>query len=255
LKQFTAIDVHCHFNHGTQHDSPNRGILSPCDLEFLRQERARMSVVKTGMCSFASLLSTEDIVVENSYLAEIAKTQDWLLQWVVVDPRQKQTFSQARELLKNKNVLGIKVHSHSVCHNYTFHDYADEIFAFANELKTVVLMHPEENPDNMLKTALLTDKYPDMKLILAHLGSTEWVDAICAPHSGNIYTDTSGSASTQNNILEYAVEKVGAKKILFGTDSYSCAFQLGRVVFADITEEDKKLILSENAKSIFKRCF
>ena len=214
-----------------------------------------MGVVKTGMCSFASVLSAKNVVEENAYLAKIAQTQDWLLQWVVVDPRQKQTFSQARELLKNKNALGIKIHAHSVCHNYPFQDYADEVFAFANELKTAVLMHPEEDPDDMLKTALLADKYSDMKLILAHLGYMEQIDAIASSRLGNVYTDTSGSASTQNNVLEYAVEKVGAQKILFGTDSYSCAFQLGRVVFADIAEEDKKLILSGNAKRIFKRCF
>lgn len=251
MKIVEAIDIHCHFNHGARHDSSGREILSPCDLEFLQKERKRMNVVKTGMCSFASVLSTENIVEENAYLAELAKTQSWLLQWVVIDPRQRQTFSQARELLKNKNVLGIKIHSHSVCHNYPFQEYADEIFAFANELKTVVLMHPEEDPDAMLKTALLTDKYPDMKLILAHLGSIEHVEAIALPKLGNVYTDTSGSASVQNNVLEYAVEKVGAEKILFGTDSYSCAFQLGRVVFADITEEEKYLILSGNAKRIF----
>lgn len=80
----------------------------------------------------------------------------------------------------------------------------------------------------------------------------EHIDAIVAPKLGNVYTDTSGSASVQNNVLEYAVEKVGADKILFGTDSYSCAFQLGRIAFAAISEEQKRKILSENAKKIFE---
>ena len=247
-----AIDIHCHFNHGAKHDSSGRGSLCPCDLEFLNKERKRLNVIKTGMCSFASVLSADDIFEENAYLAELAKTQDWILQWVVIDPRQKKTMTQARELLKNKNVLGLKIHAHSACHNYPFIEYAEEVFSFANELKTVVIMHPDENPDAMHRTALLTDKYPNMKLILAHLGSMEHIDAIAAPKLGNVYTDTSGSASVQNNVLEYAVEKVGADKILFGTDSYSCAFQLGRIAFADISEEQKRKILSENAKKIFE---
>ena len=246
-----AIDIHCHFNHGAKFDAVNRVELCPCDLEFLNKERKRMNVMKTGMCSFASVLSSESILEENAYLAELAKNQDWLLQWVVVDPRQKKTFEQASVLLKNKNVLGIKIHAHSVCHNYPFQEYADEVFAFANEHKTVVLMHPEEDSKDMLKTALLTDKYPDMKLILAHLGSMEHIEAIATPRLGNVYTDTSGNASSQNNVLEYAVEKVGAEKILFGTDSYSCAFQLGRILFADITVQEKQKILSGNAKRIF----
>ena len=32
---------------------------------------------------------------------------------------------------------------------------------------------------------------------------------------GNIYTDTSGIASSNNNIIEYAVNLVGAEKIFF----------------------------------------
>ena len=246
-----AIDIHCHFNHGAKHDSSGRGSLCPCDLEFLNKERKRLNVIKTGMCSFASVLSADAIFEENAYLAELAKEQDWVLQWVVIDPRQKRTLTQARELLKNKNVLGIKIHSHSACHNYPFIEYADEVFSFANELNAVVMMHPDENADAMYKTAMLTDKYPNMKLILAHLGSIEHIEAISAPKLGNVYTDTSGSASIQNNVLEYAVEKVGADKILFGTDSYSCAFQLGRVVFADISEEQKRKILNENTQKLF----
>lgn len=247
-----AIDIHCHFNYGAKHDSENRDILNPCDLEFLKQERMRLNVRKTAMCSFASVLSAENVIEENTCLAELAASQNWLLQWVVIDPRQKSTFSQARELLKNKNTLGIKIHAHSACHNYPFIEYAEEVFAFANEMKTVVLMHPDEDPDAMYKEALLTDKYPDMKLILAHLGSMEHIEAVAAAKLGHVYTDTSGCASVQNNLIEYAVKKVGAKKILFGTDAYSCAFQMGRIVFADITEQEKKLILCDNAKRLFE---
>ena len=69
---------------------------------------------------------------------------------------------------------------------------------------------------------------------------------------GNIYTDTSGGFSYFNNVVEYAVDRVGSEKILFGTDAYSVAFQLGRIVYANIKEEDKENILYRNAKSIFK---
>ena len=38
------------------------------------------------------------------------------------------------------------------------------------------------------------NKYPDMKLIIEHIGSIERIDAIAKATNGNIYTDTSGSA-------------------------------------------------------------
>lgn len=42
---------------------------------------------------------------------------------------------------------------------------------------------------------------------------------------GNVYTDTSGIASSRNKIIEYAVNRIGSEKILFGTDTYSAAFR------------------------------
>lgn len=47
------------------------------------------------------------------------------------------------------------------------------------------------------------------------------------------------------------MKKVGSNKILFGTDTYSCAFQRGRIDYADITELDKENILYKNAFNMF----
>lgn len=55
------------------------------------------------------------------------------------------------------------------------------------------------------------------------------------------------------NLLEYAVGRIGADHILFGTDS-SCYFspsQRIRAEAADISEEDKNKILRENALMLF----
>ena len=70
-----------------------------------------------------------------------------------------------------------------------------------------------------------------------------------------IYTDTSGGASNLNNVVEYAVEKVGSEKIFFGTDNYSCAFQVGRIQYANISEKDKENIFYNNAKLHFVKQF
>ena len=99
------------------------------------------------------------------------------------------------------------------------------------------------------------DNYPDMKLIIAHLGSEAFVDAIAAARHGNIYTDTSGSASVNNSIVEYAVSHVGSEKILFGTDTYSFAFQFGRIALSSLPLRDKENILWKNAIRLFPKAF
>ena len=117
----------------------------------------------------------------------------------------------------------------------------------------LVIAHLE--PDHSGSIQAIADKYPDMKLIIAHLGSEEHVEAIKSAKHGNIYTDTSGYKSSSNNVVEYAVEQVGSEKIFFGTDTYACGFQMGRIKYARISEKDKENIFYNNAKKNFSRQF
>ena len=77
-----------------------------------------------------------------------------------------------------------------------------------------------------------------------------WCSAL---KNGNVFLDTSGAASSRNNIIEYAVSQVGSDHILFGTDTYASGFQRGRIEYALITDEDNKKILRENAVRLFNR--
>jgi predicted TIM-barrel fold metal-dependent hydrolase len=68
--------------------------------------------------------------------------------------------------------------------------------------------------------------------------------------------DTSGGQPVAG-LVEYAVDKIGAERILFGSDLYGAvgrdpACQLGRILGADISEQAKKLITELNAKRILK---
>jgi predicted TIM-barrel fold metal-dependent hydrolase len=170
-----------------------------------------------------------------------------------VDPRQKKTYEQAERMLSHPKVLGIKLHPSY--HRYRILDFAQELFSFANSQKTVVLIHPPQEITPMLRFA---NECPDMKLIIAHLGTNDlrgYTDTIAKAEHGNIYTDTSGSASVANNVLEEAVRRVGSKKILFGTDTYSYGFQFGRIALSALSPEDKENILWKNAVSLFPNAF
>jgi hypothetical protein len=91
-----------------------------------------------------------------------------------------------------------------------------------------------------------------MTLIIAHLGSVEQVEVVKRAAHGNVYLDTSGNASTKNQVIEYAVSEIGSEKILFGTDTYAVGFQRGRIEHAMISEIDKQNILRYNALRLFK---
>ena len=246
--QHSPIDIHSHFNHGSRFDCPEEESHLR-SFAFLESVYAKAGVSQVGISTYASVLNhVECITEENRYLHRLIDEKDWVYQWVVIDPRQKETYEQAEKMLSHPKVLGIKIQSFE--QKYDIREYADELFAFANEHKTTILMHPHY----ISQMPSFADKYPDMKLIIAHLASKEHVDAIANAKHGNIYTDTSGGASSRNNIIEYAVNRVGSEKILFGTDTYSFAFQFGRIALSDLSRRDKENILWRNAVKLFP-CF
>lgn len=244
-----SIDLHCHMNSGSAYDTKVHNLYY-ADFERLIEERNRFSIVATAMTTFSAVLSSREIISENQYMWNYAEHYDNVYQWVVVDPRDEESFHQANEMLKSNKVLGIKIHP--PYHGYDYMEYADKLCSFADTHNTAMLMHPHNN-ERISEVVAIADNYPHMKLIVAHLGFDEHIKAIDKAKNGNVYTDTSGSLSYQNNVIEEAVRRVGSEKIFFGTDTYACAFQYGRIHFANIPDRDKENILYRNALREFKQ--
>ena len=245
LDLIEAIDMHTHYNHGSPYDQVIGHPMARCEIDYLMEEY-NSSYVRCGVySSFASVLEPKAIMDENNHLYELSQYHDRVFQWVVIDPRQDVTFEQADQMLKSKKCLGIKIHPGY--HGYDIEQYGDKIFSYANEKETFVLMHP----DKVELMPSFADRYPRMNLTIAHLGWVSHVDAIQQAKRGNIFVDTSGRDSTCNNVIEYAFNRVGSDHIFFGTDTYSCAFQRGRIQFARIPDKDKENILVNNAKRMF----
>ena len=80
------------------------------------------------------------------------------------------------------------------------------------------------------------------------------VRAIQESTAGNVYVDTSSARSIMPGLVEWAVSEIGAERILYGTDTplYSASMQRARIDLADVTDEQKRLILRENAISLLE---
>ena len=251
LELIDAIDMHTHYNHGSPYDQKIEHPMSHCEIDYLMEEY-NSSYIRCGVySSFASVIEPKSVIDENNHLYELSLANPRVYQWVVIDPRQDATFEQADRILQSPKCLGIKIHPGY--HGYDIEEYGDKIFSYANEKGTFVVMHP----DKVELMPSFADRYPKMNLTIAHLGWVSHVDAIQQAKHGNIFVDTSGNDSTRNNIIEYAFGRVGSEHIFFGTDTYSCAFQRGRIQFARIPDKDKENILRNNALRMFpgKFCF
>jgi len=127
------------------------------------------------------------------------------------------------------------------------------------ELNGVIMQHTwfktggktragESTPSEL---AQLAAKFPEQKFLCAHAGG-EWEKGIRAVRdSPNILIETSGFDATAG-FIEMAVRELGAERIVFGSHlpSRSLGTELGKVIGAEISERDKRLILGENYRRL-----
>ncbi len=258
VRSIRAIDVHAHYgkyqiNPGEMH--PLRAVFHTGDASCVAQRAAESNVQWTIVSPLHAILPRGrcDAVAGNLMAAQDVRATPGLLQWVVIDPTEPETFDQARQMLAEPWCVGIKIHPES--HQYPITRYGDAIFSFAAEHSALVLAHsgdPFSKPGDYVPFA---NAYPNMRLILAHLGHgiggnpTEQVAAISKSKHGNLYTDTSSANSILPRLIEWAVKEIGAERILFGTDTplYHVAMHRARIDHAEIPIESKRMILRENA--------
>lgn len=102
----------------------------------------------------------------------------------------------------------------------------------------------------------LAGMFPKVTFIIGHSASSWEVmqaAALEAKQRENVYLDLTGSRLLRG-LLEEMVRRVGAQRVLFGTDVPFIDPRpgLGRVLMADLSDDDKRLILGLNAKRVFR---
>lgn len=125
------------------------------------------------------------------------------------------------------------------------------------ELDVPILMHSMKYTDprnaiyqpitsNGVHMANAAKKYPEAKFIMGHFTICEWKYSIKAiADCPNVYADISGSYYERPQ-MEEAVALLGASRLLWGTDMTWSA-GIAKMLAAEISDEDKKTILSGKA--------
>ena len=257
IHDIPAIDVHAHYgtvNWGN-HDLYNHFVTA--DAPTVLQRSLDSNIQYTIVSPLLGLRMGYDVIAANVEAAKIMAETEGLLQWVIIDPRIQQTYEQAEEMLKLPKCMGIKVHPEA--HGYYMVDHARTIFEFAARHQAAVLTHSgclHSLPEAMIPCA---NDFPQITLILAHIGNgydgdpTHQARAIQASKHGNVYADSSSAQNIIPGLLEWTVNEVGAERILFGTDTpvYSVPMQRARVDYAELSDQQKQLILRDNSRKLF----
>jgi len=259
MEPVQAIDVHAHYGEYINAGSGLAHSLCSGDASVVL-ERARLAETAITIVSPLQALlprHNADPVSGNADAARVVAQHDGLRQWVVVDPLKPETFEQADQMLRRPSCAGIKIHPEE--HGYRIGEHGDALFAFAAERRAIVQSHSGEQNSLPEEFVQFADRYPEVTLILSHLGCgwdddlAHQVRAIEQGRHGNIYTDTSSAKSITSGLIEWAVREVGADRVLYGTDSplYFAPMQRARVERAEISDAEKRLILRDNAVRLF----
>lgn len=254
-----AIDVHGHYGlyDRGQRDVSNEFMSGDANVVAERARRANIRLTIVSPLEALLPRGQGDAVAGNRNAARIVAETPGLLQYVVVDPRRPETYRQAEEMLQLPTCVGIKIHPEE--HVYPIQEHGAAIFEFAARHRAVVLSHSSEKNSLASELVLLANQFPEVRLILAHIGCgwdgdyTHQVRAIQQSTHGNVYADTSSARSITPNLIEWSVREIGAERVLFGTDTplYHASMQRIRIDHADLTDAQKQQILYGNAEMLF----
>jgi uncharacterized protein len=113
------------------------------------------------------------------------------------------------------------------------------VYEFASAHRLLVFNHHWEEP----VIRKISAQFPDLSFIYAHYGN--WMDQILIDCE-NVYTNIWSLGDM--GWLDRGIKKAGAHKFMLGSDGFLNALSvgIGPVVFADITDDEKRLILGLN---------
>lgn len=260
IHQIPAIDFHSHF--GAYHCNP--GEYYPEQFEDARlgtllrnMEQANIAVSINSHMFALMPRGQGDVLRGNERILQEAENQKGVYFWAVVNPLVQESYAQAADMLQHPKVLGIKVHPEE--HLYPILEHGNQIYEFAAKHNAVVITHSGEQNSMPEDFCVYANRFPMVQTIVSHMGCgwdgnmEHQIRAIEMSQYNNLYTDCSSSRTIMARLIEYAVDRIGSEKILFGTDS-SCYFspcQRVRIDGAAISDQDKRNILYQNALRFF----
>lgn len=232
------IDCHCHAGKGD-------GLTGPWDTRApLAKYLARAGRAGIGRTVLFAAFHSDYARANREVAQLVAARPERFFGFAFVHAARDRgrVFAMIRQAVGEFGFCGIKVHRHDA-------RLTREICEAARVFRLPVLY---DAAGEVSVCELLAEEYPDVNFIIPHMGSfaDDWAAQLALidhlVRHPNIYADTSGVR--RFDLLEQAVARAGARKILFGSDGpwLHPAVELSKIHALDLSPAQKKLILSEN---------
>jgi len=240
------IDVHAHL-WADNYKKDKVTILKACEL---------LGINRIYISSIASYYPDYDeINLVNKLTLDFMNEQPGLISgYVYINPANENHMEVLEKGLSN-GMEGVKLWVATKCDD----SRVDGIAKKCIEKNVPVLAHAfhkafgqlehESTAQNIRCLAL---RFPELKIIMAHLGGNLYHGLRCIADLKNVYSDFSGTMIGTGDI-NYAIDIIGEDRILFGTDMPGGGRQcVAQVEEAVLTQEQKDKIYWKNAQKIFR---
>jgi predicted TIM-barrel fold metal-dependent hydrolase len=239
------IDCHCHAG-------PGDGLTGPWDtaapVDRYLQRCTRAGIGRSVL--FAAFHS--DYAWANRQVARfVASRPGRLYGFAFVHPERDRgrVHAMVREAVQQHGFVGIKVHRHDA-------RITREVCDAAREFGLPVLY---DIVGEVPVLELLAGAYPEVDFIIPHLGSfaDDWGAQLAVidhlVRHPNLHADSAGVR--RFDLLEQAVQRAGARKLLFGSDGpwLHPAAELAKVRLLGLSPHDEALVLGGNFLRLIAR--
>jgi uncharacterized protein len=244
-----VIDMHGHYG-------PFQGIYFPSSTAedmIGTMDRAGVSMI---VCS--SHHSLIDSQAGNERMAEVVRQNPGRISayWCINPNDPALIEKQLAEISGKPEFVGFKFLSDYHKYPITGENYAPAI-EYAQEHRMPILMHTwgGSSFDGPKLVDEVAKRFPDVTILMGHSGFGEWDVAIdVASRHPNVYLELT-AAYAVNRAIEMMVDGAGSHKVLYGTDLpwFDPHYAIGCILYARITDEDRRNILHRNAEKILSR--
>jgi hypothetical protein len=235
------IDVHAHLGGTAWFQADRDGLLRAMQRAGIQQ-----------MAVSSRLAIASNFAEGNFKLKAALDGVPQLLGYVVVNPAYTEaSVQEMRRYLGARNFVGIKIHPRASGQALDSAATRGLVNSFRRYQKPILAHVWGEEDVRALDT--LAQECPTVKLIAAHAGGDAWAACLAlAERQLNILLEPF-TGGAERDKLEEGVERIGAHRILFGTNFpvLNPGVALGMVADSRLSEADKNLILGGNAAKLF----
>ncbi len=245
------VDIHAHLWDG-KYEENKRQIMTVCE---------NYNVSKVVVSSLADgIESPDEEVVSRLNRATwqfMREEPSRINGWCYINPRNPNAVDVLKQGIEDYGMSGMKLWIATFCDEPCVFPLIEQCISY----RVPVLIHTfykvvGQLPHESLGTnvANLAKRYPEAKLLMAHMGANCLRELKPIQPYPNVSVDTSGSIFHRDDI-DYAKKMLGADRIVFGTDMPLISFLLtyGQIEEADLTAEERETVFSKNALRLLER--